>query len=276
MNSVLLLWKRSHSLIDNLFPTLYSHAENANTIHLEGLKPAPTPSSAPRLTREAMATIAAAQSQFHRRLALLNDPAVHAALASHASLMTTTSRPHNGTNSWESLLGLTADEAHARKREWNRGPLTDLFPRIPNSALERILDICIKKDFTYDLSQAKLWNARRFTAITVAHVRHQYSTYDQLLNEGVERFEARRQSGPTVWKMLKEWCPWDSSNEALEKCFKATLVPFEQREVEYAFVDDPMDIDTESDFGGKPRRNAANGLNHAPPVDFADDPMEID
>ena len=177
---------------------------------------------------------------------------------------------------WESLLGLTAAEAYTRRREWNRGPLTDLFPRIPDSALERILDICIAKNFTYDLSQGRLWNARRYTAITVAHARHQYSDYDKLLKDGVERFEARKQSGPKVWKVLREWCPWDSSTEVLEKCFQATLVPLEQRTAEYAFVDDPMDIDPESELGGDTGGNAANGVSHSHVVDFADDPMEID
>lgn len=220
-----------------------------------------------------MASVAATQLEFHRRLALLNSLSFDAPISKPITLM---SAPAQSNGRWESLLGLSADEAYSRRREWNRGPLTDLFPRIPDASLERILDICIDKNFTYDLSQARLWNARRFTAITVAHVRHQHSEYDSLLKGGVERFEARRQSGKKVWKVLREWCPWDSSNEVLGRCFQATLIPLEQRAAEYAFVDDPMDIDSESDLGGEVGYGMKGNGEMSQDVSFADDPMEID
>lgn len=142
---------------------------------------------------------------------------------------------------------------HQPKREWNRGPISDLFPRIPGSALESILDICIEKGFTYNLSQSKWWNARRYTSIIVAHVRHAYTDYDKLLRvDGLERYAARQETSERLWKVLREWCPWDESNEVLERCFRATLMPREERDP----MDDPMDIDVDSDF--------------------ADDPMDID
>lgn len=220
-----------------------------------------------------MAAITATQLEVHQRVALLNAPLPDAAITTKYTLMT---EPGRSAGKWESLLNLTAEQAHARRREWNRSPLTDLFPRIPGAELERLLDICIAKNFTYDLSESRIWNARRYTAITVAHVRHQHSDYDGLLKEGVERFEARRQSGAKVWKVLREWCPWDSSNAVLERCFRATLLPLEQREADYAFVDDPMDIDSESDFGGEPVDDVADGFSHSAAVEFPDDPMEID
>lgn len=226
-----------------------------------------------------MASIATIQQEFHLRLALLQDGTINAAPSPSKPTTSMTAAPapqqSKGTGRWESLLGLSPDAAHARRREWNRGPLTDLFPRIPPHSLERILDLCIAKDFTFDLSRARLWNARRYTAIAVAHVRHEHSDYDDLLRRGVERFEARRRSGPKVWKVLREWCPWDSSNEVLEKCFQATLIPLEQRAAEYAFVDDPMDIDSESDFGGDAGRTV-DAADHPQLGDWADDPMEID
>jgi len=148
-----------------------------------------------------------------------------------------------------------AFEEHARRREWNRGPLQDLFPRIPSEALERILNIAISKPFTYNLSQSRLWNARRLTSIVVAHVRHAYTEYDKLLREGAERFAARHKTAPTAWKVLREWCPWDESNEVLERCFRVTLLRPQERNAADAEWD-PMDVDDESDF--------------------ADDPMEID
>lgn len=138
--------------------------------------------------------------------------------------------------------------SYLRRREWNRGPLTDLFPRIPAPALERILDICVgRKDFVYNLSESKRWNARRMTSIVVAHVRHAYTEYDRLLREErLERYAARQRISTQAWKVLREWCPWDDSNEVLEQCFRVTLLRPEQRDPSW----DPMDIDADSDSGG--------------------------
>ena len=118
----------------------------------------------------------------------------------------------------------------------NRGPLTDLFPRLPEITLERLLDIIIDKGFTYNLGHSKLANSRRYTAIVVAHCRHAFSAYDQLLLEKVERYEARRRTADQVWKVLREWSPWDKDNEVLERCFKATLLSPEERDPSW----DPM------------------------------------
>jgi len=136
---------------------------------------------------------------------------------------------------------------YLRRREWNRGPLTDFFPRIPTPALERLLDICIdRKDFVYNLSESKRWNARRYTSIVVAHVRHAYTDYDKLLREGkVERYAARHATSERVWKVLREWCPWDDSNDVLEECFRVTLLRPEERDPSW----DPMEIDADSDVG---------------------------
>lgn len=140
-----------------------------------------------------------------------------------------------------------------RRREWNRHPLTNLFPRIPPPALERVLDICINKNFTYNLSRPNQWNARRYSSIVVAHVRHAYTEYDRLLREErVERYVARHQTSKQVWKVLRDWCPWDDSNDQLERCFQVTLLRPEERDPEW----DPMDIDGDSDY--------------------ADDPMDLD
>ncbi|KAM3415298.1 hypothetical protein BST61_g8827 [Cercospora zeina] len=140
------------------------------------------------------------------------------------------------------------EEQKLRKREWNRGPVNDLFPRIPDLALERVLDIIIDKGFTYNLSVSKFANSRRITSIVVAHVRHAYSDYDKLLHENMERYEARQRCGPRVWKVLREWSPWDKDNEVLERCFRATLLTPEERDPSW----DPMDVDDESDVEGDP------------------------
>lgn len=154
------------------------------------------------------------------------------------------SLPPNPNLTAESLFGLSESEARDRKREWNREPVKDLFPRIPGHSLERILDLCINKNFTYNLSEAKRNNARRYTSIVVAHVRHAHSDYDSLLrDQGMERFEARRRTGDQVWKVLREWCPWDDSNDVLETCFRVTLLRPEERDPSW----DPMDIDIDSD-----------------------------
>lgn len=163
----------------------------------------------------------------------------------------------NKDKQWETLLGLSEEQALNRKREWNRGPLKDLFPRIPDVALERILDIAVSKGLTYNLSESKRWSARRLTSIVVAHVRHSYTDYDKLLREDqVERYEARKRTSAQAWKVLRDWCPWDESNDVLERCFQATLLRPEEREPGW----DPMDIDSDSDAE----------------VAAIDDPMDLD
>ena len=109
--------------------------------------------------------------------------------------------------------GHLAEISRERKREWNRGPLNDIFPRIPTHALERVLDICIEKGFTYNLSQPKRWNSRRYTSIVIAHVRHNHTDYDKLLREErVERYAARQRTSKQVWKVLREWCKFTKCN----------------------------------------------------------------
>ncbi|CZT24459.1 uncharacterized protein RCC_10184 [Ramularia collo-cygni] len=157
----------------------------------------------------------------------------------------------------QDLSNLDPFETRLRKRAWNKGPIQDLFPRIPDASLERVLDIVIDKGFTYNLSDSRLANAKRYTSIIVAHVRHFHTDYDSLLRSGVERFEARQQTSQKVRAVLREWCPWDESNEVLERCWKATLVRPEERDPSW----DPMDIDDESD-------DEEHGV--------VDDPMDLD
>ena len=138
----------------------------------------------------------------------------------------------------------TSDIPHQQRRAWNQGPLTDFFPRIPPTALENLLDICLAKNAIYDLSKSKHYNARRFTSIAVAHIRHKYTKYDALLRDnGLGRYEAREQTAGQVWKVLRQWCPWDESNDQLERCLKASVVRPEDRGRDF----DPMDVDEESE-----------------------------
>jgi hypothetical protein len=163
------------------------------------------------------------------------------------------------------LSNLTPTEVYYRKREWNRGPLTDLFPRIPSTALERLLDNIIAKDFTYNLSDPKFNNSRRYTSMVVAHVRHFYSDYDKLWrDEGVERWEARKRTAEKVWKVLREWCPWDESNEVLERCWKATLVSPDERDGTW----DPMDVDDEDEVFGKGDGGVVTVVDDGDPMDL--------
>lgn len=132
-----------------------------------------------------------------------------------------------------------------QRRSWNRGPFLDLFPRLPPATLETLLDLSLAKSAIYDLSESKHWNSIRLTSIAVAHCRHAFSDYDALLREGVERFEARKRSGQKVWKVLREWCPWDESNPVLERCWRATVLRPEEREPGW----DPMDLDQSESEG---------------------------
>ncbi|SMQ46686.1 unnamed protein product [Zymoseptoria tritici ST99CH_3D7] len=169
------------------------------------------------------------------------------------------------------LSNLTPTELYHRKREWNRGPLLDLFPRLPPSALEPLLDTIIAKSFTYNLSDSKFNNSRRYTSMVVAHVRHHYTNYDALWrDEGIEKWEARRRTAGEVWKVLREWCPWDESNEVLERCWKATLVSPEERDGNW----DPMDVDDEDEVFGK---DGGGGSGVVGEVEVeAGDPMDLD
>ncbi|TKA24943.1 hypothetical protein B0A50_06041 [Salinomyces thailandicus] len=141
-----------------------------------------------------------------------------------------------------------------RRREWNRGPLTTLFPRIPTSALETALQTCITKDFVYNLSAPESQNARRYTYIIIAQIRHQHTDYERLLREDrVERFEARRRTGEEVWRVLRAWCPWDRANGELERCWRVTMLRPEER----GEGGEPMEVDSESEaeaeeHGGDP------------------------
>lgn len=142
---------------------------------------------------------------------------------------------------------ISIDVPSEKRREYNRAPLSDLFPKIPANSLEIILDICLEKDAIYNLSESKFWNARRFTSIVVAHVRHNHTDYDELLRKAdVGRYEARKRTGDQVWKVLRQWCPWDDSNEVLERCWRATLLSPEERDPTW----DPMDVDSDSDDEG--------------------------
>ncbi|KAM0722896.1 hypothetical protein Q7P37_001094 [Cladosporium fusiforme] len=143
-----------------------------------------------------------------------------------------------------------------QRRLWNRGPLLDLFPRLPSPKLESLLDLTLSKNAIYNLSESKHWNSIRLTSLTVAHCRHTCTDYDALLREGVERYEARKRTAQAVWKCLRAWCPWDESNPVLERCWRVSVLRPEEREPGW----DPMDLDEsederEVDEGGRGRVN---------------------
>ena len=83
-----------------------------------------------------------------------------------------------------------------------------------------------------------------------------------------ERFAARRATGDRVWKILREWCPWDEANDQLERCFQVTLVPAEQRGAEW----DPMDIDDESFYTS----SSSSAMDAEEKMEIVDDPMDLD
>ena len=135
----------------------------------------------------------------------------------------------------------------SQRRSWNEGLFDELFPRLPPATLSKLLDLCLSKNVIYNLSESKHWNSIRITSLTVAHCRHAYSNYDALLQEGVERFEARKRTADEVWKVLRKWCPWEDSNPVLERCWRNTVLRPEEREPGW----DPMDLDESEDEGGE-------------------------
>ncbi|KAL1586921.1 hypothetical protein WHR41_04175 [Cladosporium halotolerans] len=138
----------------------------------------------------------------------------------------------------------------SQRRLWNRGPLLDLFPRLPPASLNHILDLALAKNCIYDLSAPKRANAIRLTCLAIAHARHAHSEYDALLRAGVERFEARERTGEAVWRVLREWCPWDESNVWLEGCWAATVVRPEERGLGWEGEWEMMDLDVEEGWEG--------------------------
>jgi len=143
----------------------------------------------------------------------------------------------------------------SQRRSWNKALFDELFPRLPPTTLEKLLDLCLSKNVIYNLSESKRWNSIRITSLTVAHCRHAFSDYDALLREGVERFEARKRTADEVWKVLRKWCPWEDSNPVLERCWRNTVLRPEEREPGW----DPMDLDEsegegegEEEYGGEP------------------------
>lgn len=151
----------------------------------------------------------------------------------------------------------------AQRRSWNTAILDELFPRLPAATTTRILDLCLAKNVIYDLSESKRWNSIRITSLVVAHCRHAFSDYDELLRQGLERFEARKRTAQAVWKVLRTWCPWDESNPVLERCWRATTLRPEEREPGW----DPMDLD-ESENEGERDGGADEGADEGEPMDL--------
>jgi hypothetical protein len=147
----------------------------------------------------------------------------------------------------------------SNKRLWNKAILLDLFPLLPPPTLETLLDISLAKNLHYNLSQPKHYSAVRLTSLVVAHCRHAHSDYDALLRQGLERFEARKRTAQEVWRVLRRWCPWESANPVLERCWRATVLRPEEREPGW----DPMDLD-----GSESERECGGGDEG--------DPMDLD
>ncbi|KAF2857825.1 hypothetical protein K470DRAFT_156763 [Piedraia hortae CBS 480.64] len=85
--------------------------------------------------------------------------------------------------------------------------LKDLFPQIPADDLERVLDFCVIKPFAYDLSRSKSWNSKRLNSFAIAHGRHAHTNYESLLKQGVNKFEARKNTSHQVDTVLRRWSP---------------------------------------------------------------------
>lgn len=91
-------------------------------------------------------------------------------------------------------------EAFARR-------LGELFPGCPREVRREIAEhACQKYSGRVGRSAAaKELDAKAVELAVRAHIRHAYTSYDRLLAQGMERFDARREVAPLVDESLKRW-----------------------------------------------------------------------
>ncbi len=81
------------------------------------------------------------------------------------------------------------------------------YPRCPAGEARKIAEqACLKYSGRVGRSQAaKRFEPQALDLAVAAHLRHRHSDYDRLLAEGRDRFEARREVGPSLANLLERW-----------------------------------------------------------------------
>jgi hypothetical protein len=83
--------------------------------------------------------------------------------------------------------------------DWICNRLRVLFPNLKNYDIELISKFVIKRDDNEMLTDETLNN------FTVAHARHRYTGYDDLMNSGEPQWKARQMVQKTVNDYMKFW-----------------------------------------------------------------------
>lgn len=86
----------------------------------------------------------------------------------------------------------------ARRRALDKA-LTTLIPRAPYADIEKIRDLARARQMRELPPSIAIW------LVTVAHVRHSYSDYDELLAEGYDRDAARFFVVDQINAVLTKW-----------------------------------------------------------------------
>ncbi|KAI9785769.1 MAG: hypothetical protein M1839_008786 [Geoglossum umbratile] len=105
-----------------------------------------------------------------------------------------------------------------------RNALTDLFPKIPEHDLSSIISRAFKKGGTKVGSARKLPLQHRVQLAALAHIRHQYTSYDSLLRT-TPRYNARAQIEETCLRLIVQWRGDEGNDENdIEQILREVIV----------------------------------------------------
>ncbi|EON61112.1 hypothetical protein W97_00323 [Coniosporium apollinis CBS 100218] len=144
-----------------------------------------------------------------------------------------TSRLAQSLETHSKRLGLQENaDTVLESREQIAAAIRDLFPKIPDTAVDVIVEHAFREGTKRIGTVAELSLARRVQLAVLAHIRHQYTDYDRLLrSEGW--YEARTAVAPVCLKQLLEWRGEGQDEPAeLEDIFREIIV-----------IDDDDDVD---------------------------------
>ncbi|KAF2702852.1 hypothetical protein K504DRAFT_464029, partial [Pleomassaria siparia CBS 279.74] len=79
------------------------------------------------------------------------------------------------------------------------------FPKIPKTERELVLGHGFKKYSGRVGRTGQIPMPRKVVLAVIAHIRHKHTKYDEFLNNGTERDDARRAVQGKIEKMLRDW-----------------------------------------------------------------------
>ncbi|KAK5019308.1 hypothetical protein LTR60_001166 [Cryomyces antarcticus] len=136
-------------------------------------------------------------------------------------------------------LGLNYDHVTTGERSQQiRDTLKELFPKIPEADMERIIGRAFEEGTGRVGTAKELTLAHRVQAATAAHIRHQYTDYDYLLRIG-SYHDARAAVSKACIDQVAKWRGEDEDDTAateLEDIFREIIVIDDEDEGEHGSV----------------------------------------